>query len=39
VAPGFDADLTVLTTDLHVATTVVGGREVRPAAEVAAWRS
>ena len=39
VAPGFDADLTLLTADLRVATTFVGGREVRPASEVAAWRS
>jgi N-acetylglucosamine-6-phosphate deacetylase len=33
VAPGFDADLTLLTADLRVATTFVGGREVRPASE------
>ena len=39
VAPGFDADLTLLTADLRVATTFVGGREVHPASEVAAWRS
>jgi len=39
VAPGCDADLTLLTTDLRVATTFVGGREVRPASEVATWRS
>jgi N-acetylglucosamine-6-phosphate deacetylase len=39
VAPGFDADLTLLTADLRVATTFVGGREIRPTSEVAAWRS
>ena len=39
VAPGFDADLTLLTADLRVATTFVGGREVHPTSEVAAWRS
>ena len=39
VAPGFDGDLTLLTADLRVATTFVGGREVRPTPEVAAWRS
>jgi N-acetylglucosamine-6-phosphate deacetylase len=39
VAPGCDADLTLLTADLRVATTFVGGREVRPASEVATWRS
>ena len=39
VAPGFDGDLTLLTADLRVATTFVGGREVHPTSEVAAWRS
>ena len=39
VAPGFDADLTLLTADLRVVTTFVGGREVHPTSEVAAWRS
>ena len=39
VAPGFDADLTLLTADLRVATTFVGGREVHPSSEVAARRS
>jgi N-acetylglucosamine-6-phosphate deacetylase len=39
VAPGFDADLTLLTAELRVATTFVGGRGVRPPSEVAAWRS
>ena len=39
VAAGFDADLALLTTDLRVVTTVVGGREVHRAAEVVPWRS
>jgi len=39
VAPGFDGDLTLLTADLRVVTTFVGGREVHPTSEVAAWRS
>ena len=39
VAPGFDGDLTLLTDDLRVVTTFVGGREVHPTSEVAAWRS
>jgi N-acetylglucosamine-6-phosphate deacetylase len=39
VAPGRRADLTLLTPDLHVAGTVIAGRQVQPSAQVVAWKS
>ena len=39
VAPGFDADLVLLTRDLEVVATIVAGREVHRAEEVGPWRS
>jgi N-acetylglucosamine-6-phosphate deacetylase len=39
VAPGFDADLVLLTRDLEVVATIVAGCEVHGAEEVVSWRS
>jgi N-acetylglucosamine-6-phosphate deacetylase len=39
VAPGFRADLALLSPDLHVAGAIVAGRAVHRSAEVVPWRS